>query len=98
MDPLQARCYFLDLLKIPSHTFYEIGVNLPAPNSVYSLKSEDTDGQLAAEHHSAELLPTPQQFLLQRFNLMILEHINIIDWLQDNTTSTHVLQTVKLWG
>ena len=96
LDPLQARCYFLDLLKIPSHTFYQIGVNLLATNSVYFMKSEDTDGQLAAEHHSAQLLPATQQFFLQRFNLMILEHINIIDWLQDNTTSTHVLQTVKL--
>ena len=90
LDPLQARCYFLDLLKIPSHTFYQIGVNLLATNSVYFMKSEDTDGQLAAEYHSAQLIPAAQQFFLQRFNLRMLE--NIISW-----TSTHLLQTVKLW-
>ena len=64
LNPLQASCYFLDLLKIPGHTFYEIGVNLQAANSVYFLKSEDTDGQLAAEHHSAQLRPVAQKFFL----------------------------------
>ena len=90
LDPLQARCYFLDLLKIQSHTFYQIRVNFLATNSVDFPKSEDTEGQLAAEHHSAQLIPAAQQFFLQRFNLRMLE--NIISW-----TSTHLLQTVKLW-
>ena len=75
LDPLQARCYFLDLLKIPGHTFYQIGVNLLTTNFVFFLKSEDTEGQLAAEHHSAQFLPAVQQFFLQNSNLVMVEHI-----------------------
>ena len=50
-------------------------MNILATNSVDFLKSEDTDGQFAAEHHSAQLLPAAQQFLLQGYNLMMLEHV-----------------------
>ena len=85
LDPLQARCYFLDLLKIQSHTFYQIRVNFLATNSVDFPKPEDTERQLAAEHHSAQLLPAAVQIVLKRLNLRMLEHI--IGWVQHNITN-----------
>ena len=48
------------------------------------ISPEDTDGQLAAEHHPAQLRPAAQKFLLQGLDLMMLEleQEHIIDWLQ----------------
>ena len=37
------------------------------------ISPEDTDGQLAAEHHPAQLRPAAQKFLLQGLDLMMLE-------------------------